>query len=217
MPRWWKSYRRKLRLRARRQWYLGRAIRRRGRLTPVADRTGAIGPDSILAFVTQRNEGVRLPYFLDYYRRLGIDHFLFVDNDSDDGSRAYLAAQPDVSLWMTTDSYKASRFGMDWIAWLLFRQAPSRLQLTGLAIGMSGVVAVCSPAELDWTQPGTVKGALFLLLAAVSWALVGTATSRPASISKDTARAETTAGPRPARAAPMRAVVEPASSAIRGS
>lgn len=130
MPRWWKSYRRKLRLRARRQWYLGRAIRRRGRLTPVADRTGAIGPDSILAFVTQRNEGVRLPYFLDYYRRLGIDHFLFVDNDSDDGSRAYLAAQPDVSLWMTTDSYKASRFGMDWIAWLLFRYGSGHWCLT---------------------------------------------------------------------------------------
>ncbi|RED06590.1 MULTISPECIES: DMT family transporter [Pseudomonadaceae] len=58
------------------------------------------------------------------------------------------------------------------VAWLLFRQAPSRLQLTGLSIGMAGVVVVCSPAELDWTQPGTVKGALFLLLAAVSWALV---------------------------------------------
>ena len=67
------------------------------------------------------------------------------------------------------------------VAWLLLRQAPSRQQLTGLSIGMAGVVAVCSPAELDWTQPGTVKGALFLLLAAVSWALVGTAT-RPAAI-----------------------------------
>ena len=88
MPGWWTGYWRKIRLRARRQYFLGRAIRRRRALSPVANRTRAIGSGAILCFVTLRNEAVRLPYFLDYYRALGVDHFLVVDNDSDDGSRA---------------------------------------------------------------------------------------------------------------------------------
>ena len=65
------------------------------------DRTAAIRPGDILAFVTVRNEAQRLPYFLEHHRRLGVDHFLIVDNDSDDGSRDWLAGQPDVSLWDT--------------------------------------------------------------------------------------------------------------------
>ncbi|MDK8264597.1 drug/metabolite transporter (DMT)-like permease [Pseudomonas sp. SORGH_AS199] len=58
------------------------------------------------------------------------------------------------------------------VAWVLFREVPTRLQLAGLLVGMAGVVAVCSPGELDWTQPDTLVGAAFLLLAAVSWAFV---------------------------------------------
>ena len=82
------------------------------------DRTADITPSDILVFSTLRNELVRLPYFLEYYRKLGINHFLIVDNDSDDGSREYLEEQPDVSLWTTTASYKRARFGVDWLNWL---------------------------------------------------------------------------------------------------
>jgi hypothetical protein len=52
---------------------------------------------------------------------MGVNHLLIVDNDSDDGSREYLAQQPDVSLWHTAKSYKRSRFGIDWINGLLMR------------------------------------------------------------------------------------------------
>ncbi|MRX50923.1 glycosyltransferase family 2 protein [Paracoccus sp. S-4012] len=96
-------------------------MRRRRQLRPVADRTGAIRPGDILVFMTLRNERLRLPWFLDYHRRLGVNHFLCAENGSDDGSREYLAAQPDVSLWTTTASYKEARFGMDWINGLLRR------------------------------------------------------------------------------------------------
>lgn len=96
----------------------------------VADRTGDIGPGDILVAATVRNEIVRLPYFLDYYRRLGAGHFLVVDNGSDDGTRAYLADQPDVSVWTTGASYKAAHFGMDWINWLLRRHAHGHWVLT---------------------------------------------------------------------------------------
>lgn len=66
-----------------------------------------------------RNEAVRLPFFLKYYREMGVNHFLFVDNQSDDGGADYLAQQPDVSVWTGEGSYKRSRFGMDWQNWLL--------------------------------------------------------------------------------------------------
>ncbi len=82
------------------------------------DRTGAIAPGAVLCFVTQRNEIDRLPHFLGHYRALGVDHFLIVDNESTDGSAAMLGAEPDVSLWSTAHSYRASRFGMDWLGWL---------------------------------------------------------------------------------------------------
>ena len=82
---------------ARKRWRI-RAFRKRRELRGVVDRTNLIAPDHILLFSTLRNERIRLPYFLRYYRNLGVNHFLIVDNDSDDGSREYLQAQPDVSL-----------------------------------------------------------------------------------------------------------------------
>jgi len=106
-------------LRLERRKYLVRAWRKSRSLLPVADRTDAIRPKDILCFCTLRNERVRLKYFLSYYRDRGVSHFFFVDNDSEDGTREYLAQQPDCSVWTTEASYKRSRFGMDWINRLL--------------------------------------------------------------------------------------------------
>lgn len=106
------------RLRLQRKRWRIRAWRKSRQLRVISDHSGAVQPDDILVFSTFRNENVRLPYFLDYYRRMGVAHFFMVDNDSDDGGREYLAAQPDVSLWTTIDSYKRARFGVDWINWL---------------------------------------------------------------------------------------------------
>lgn len=98
-----------------------RAFRKRRELRPVVNRTSIIAPQDILVFSTLRNERVRLPYFLRYYRDLGVGHFLIVDNGSDDGTREYLAEQSDVSLWTTSASYKQARFGVDWLNWLQMR------------------------------------------------------------------------------------------------
>ena len=100
-----------------------RAWRKRRELVPVADRTAQVGPGQILLFTTLRNERIRLPYFLEYYRRLGVQHVFAVDNDSNDGSREYLAEQPDCSVWRTGASYKRARYGMDWINGLLSQYA----------------------------------------------------------------------------------------------
>jgi glycosyltransferase involved in cell wall biosynthesis len=118
------------RLRWKRRRLLLRALRKRGQLRSVADRTQNIQPDTILGAMTVRNEIVRLPFFLEHHRKLGVGHFLIVDNASDDGTTAYLADQPDVSLWTTAHSYRLSRFGMDWLTWLQIRYAHGHWCLT---------------------------------------------------------------------------------------
>ena len=118
------------RLRWLRRRLLARAIAKRCQLRQVTDRTGGLGRRDILCFATMRNEAQRLPHFLAHHRRLGVDHFLIVDNASDDGSPGYLAAQSDVSLWSTPHSYKRSRFGMDWLTWLMMRHGRGHWCLT---------------------------------------------------------------------------------------
>ena len=118
-PGWIGAYR----LRWKRRRLLWRSFRGRSQLTARADRTGRIGAHDILAVATVRNEISRLPWFLEYYRRLGVDHFLVVDNGSDDGTAELLAQQPDVSLWQTWHGYRASRFGLDWMTWLQMKYA----------------------------------------------------------------------------------------------
>lgn len=56
--------------------------------------------------------------------------------------------------------------------WMLYRNAPTRWQLLALAVGLAGVGLVCSPWEMDWSAPGTVMGAAFLLTGAICWSVV---------------------------------------------
>jgi hypothetical protein len=118
------------RLRWKRRRLLWRSWRKRRQLSVVTDRTSQITDGAIIGFSTVRNEAVRLPFWLDHHRNLGVDHFLIVDNDSGDGTRDYLADQPDVSLWRTPHSYRLSRFGVDWLTWLQMRHGHGHWCLT---------------------------------------------------------------------------------------
>lgn len=117
-------------MRWRRRYFLYRALRKRHQLTEVENRTDQIASGDILLFATVRNEAERLPYFLQHYRNLGVSHFLFIDNDSTDVTQNVLRQQPDVSVWKTRHSYKLSRFGMDWLIWLLMRYGHGHWCLT---------------------------------------------------------------------------------------
>ncbi|MBR8826989.1 MAG: tetratricopeptide repeat protein [Gomphosphaeria aponina SAG 52.96 = DSM 107014] len=88
-------------------------------LNRVDEKEIEIAPDDILCFVVERNESLRMPYFLQYYRSMGVDKFLIVDNDSTDDTRAYLAQQPDVYLWNSDRSFAVSKFGSHWVQLLL--------------------------------------------------------------------------------------------------
>ncbi len=118
------------RLRWKRRKLLWRAIRSRKNLISCVNRTDTISRNGILCFSTIRNERQRLPFFLAHYRRLGVAHFFIVDNGSDDGTVEYLTKQPDVSFWKSNESYKATRFGVDWLTYLQMRYGHGHWCLT---------------------------------------------------------------------------------------
>lgn len=75
--------------------------------------------DALLVFACVRNEALRLPFWLQHYRRLGAARFFVVDNASDDGTAEYLLEQADVYLWHTDAAHAAARSGADWLEFLL--------------------------------------------------------------------------------------------------
>ncbi|WP_069298446.1 glycosyltransferase family 2 protein [Neptunicoccus sediminis] len=155
------------RLRVERRRRRIRAMRKRRELTCVFDRTGQINPRDILVFSTLRNEKPRLAYFLKYYRDLGVNHFFFVDNDSTDGGREYLADQPDVSLWTTTASYKRSKFGVDWLNGLKNKYAHGHWVLV-VDVDELLVYPFCDTRSLraltDWLDASSIKSFGTMLL-----------------------------------------------------
>ena len=159
----WQSYRLRLQ---RKRWRI-RAFRKRRELKRVVNRTDQIRPDDLLTFSTMRNEAIRLPYFLDYYREMGINHFLMVDNNSTDGSLDYLASQPDVSVWSTSASYKRSRFGVDWLNWLQMKYAHGHWALV-VDPDEFLVYPFCDTRPLraltDWLDASSIKSFSAMLL-----------------------------------------------------
>lgn len=79
-----------------------------------ARRDITLGDGEIVVVACLRNEALRLPYFLTYYRQLGVSRFLLVDNNSTDGGGEYLQAQPDVEYFHTTASFRGSAAGRLW-------------------------------------------------------------------------------------------------------
>ena len=159
----WQSYRLRLQ---RKRWRI-RAFRKRRDLKAAVNRTDQIGSDDLLAFSTVRNEILRLPFFLDYYRDMGINHFLIVDNGSTDGSLDYLAAQPDVSVWSTNASYKRARFGVDWLNWLQMKYGHDHWNLV-VDPDEFLVYPFCDTRPLraltDWLDASSIKSFSAMLL-----------------------------------------------------
>lgn len=58
------------------------------------------------------------------------------------------------------------------VSWMVLRNTPTRWQFAALLLGLAGIALVCSPWEMDWSAPGAVMGAVFLLIGAISWSVV---------------------------------------------
>ena len=71
-----------------------------------------------------------MPYFLDYYRKLGVRHFILIDNESTDGLISYVAQASDISVWTTSASYKQANFGLNWTNYLLSKYGSNHWCLT---------------------------------------------------------------------------------------
>jgi len=157
----------KYRLRVERQKKRIRALRKQRELTSVVDRTKEIRAHDILLFCTLRNERQRLPYFMSYYRTLGVNRFLFVDNGSDDGSREYISQQSDASVWTTTQSYRRAKFGVDWLNALQSRYGVGHWTLV-VDVDEFFVYPFCDSRPLqaltDWLDASSIRsfGAMLL-------------------------------------------------------
>jgi hypothetical protein len=68
---------------------------------------GKISPHGLGLFCVVRDEIYFLPFLLEHYRRLGVDHFVFYDDRSSDGSRELLELQPDCAIVTSDTPYGA--------------------------------------------------------------------------------------------------------------
>jgi len=77
-------------------------------------------------FSVMRNEMLRLPYFLEYHRKLGISSFFIISNDSTDGTTEFLLKQPDCHVFYTDCLFSRANGGIDWINSLISEYALNR-------------------------------------------------------------------------------------------
>jgi hypothetical protein len=66
---------------------------------------------------------------LAHYRALGVTRFICVDDQSDDGTRELLCAQPDVDVWTSSVRYGEARRGKLWREALFARYGKNRWYL----------------------------------------------------------------------------------------
>jgi hypothetical protein len=88
-------------------------------LVPLRIAEVPVKPGRCTLFTVLRNESLRLPYFLAYFRELGVDRIVAIDNDSEDDTRDQLLADPLVTLYATSASYASSKSGIAWLNALL--------------------------------------------------------------------------------------------------
>lgn len=71
-------------------------------------------PTDLILICVEKNDLIKLKRFIEHYRKLGIDKFIILDNNSNDGTVDYLLKQKDVVLMQIKTSYSSSRR----VAWI---------------------------------------------------------------------------------------------------
>jgi hypothetical protein len=117
--------------RALRSGYVGLKVHlqrrlRAGQLRLMVDGLTALKAARWIVISPIRNDADRLPFFLQHYRSMGLQHFIFVDNMSEDNLYEVVRQQPDVTVFRAEGDFKKARFGMDWINTILSRHCAGK-------------------------------------------------------------------------------------------
>jgi len=125
------------------------------------------GRDEIRLFCVLRDEALRLPYFLDYYRRCGVNRFFMINNNSSDGSEAFLLQQPDCHVFFTDGPYGERRAGVTWLNTLFDVYGEGRWIILADADELL-IYPKCEtaplPAFCNWLDKNGYEGVYTLLL-----------------------------------------------------
>lgn len=84
--------------------------------------------DAIILICVVRDEALLLPAFIDHYKNIGVSHFIFVDNGSEDDTLSCLLSTRGVAMqiWQTRDSYARNDYGLTWVNQLLKSECQGR-------------------------------------------------------------------------------------------
>lgn len=66
-------------------------------------------PNSPIVVTVVKDELNRMKLFFDYYRRLGVRLFIIIDNASTDGTREYVAGQPDARVYLVKEKFQTQK------------------------------------------------------------------------------------------------------------
>jgi Glycosyl transferase family 2 len=119
-----------------------------------AEKRPGLAKARIVAIVVVRNERIRLERLLSYHRRIGVEHFWVVDNESTDGTSELLSNMQDVTCYSAVGSYKKARFGVNWVnfiasyslrnRWVLILDADELLCILAWMSGLLWIFATIS-------------------------------------------------------------------------
>ena len=70
--------------------------------------------DDIIAICVEKNDLIRLKKFIEHHRKLGINKFIILDNDSNDGTIEWLLNQSDIAVLQTMQKYGS----INRVAWI---------------------------------------------------------------------------------------------------
>ena len=87
----------------------------RDKFNAIYDNTKNIKKGDVILLTMGKNENKRIPYFIKYYKEMGIDHLIFIDNNSDIPMQTVIKDDSMISLFHTDDCYVKSNFGVDWM------------------------------------------------------------------------------------------------------
>jgi hypothetical protein len=83
----------------------------------INDDTRNIRKDDVILVTMFRDERRRIRQFIAYYRNLGVNHFIMLDNDSTDGGARdeIPGGRGDVSIFSVSQGFRDSGYGVDWM------------------------------------------------------------------------------------------------------